>query len=414
MIKGLLFLATAMVCASAIFAELPAGQEDKLKIKFVGFYFENGSPLCWSMQGDTLLRIELFPDYERESLNRQTTHWHFRVDADSGTNLRISISKMLNEIYNGMASQEWWNNSHPISCYISYDRKQWIPVNTRLYNGRELLVSFIMKKSSVYIARLPVYSVSDLDDLESRYDGRNDFHVIRIGTTLEGRPLEMIRLGDETAPHSVMIRARAHPWEPGGNWVIEGLIAGFLDGKNASRQKTFCVYIMPMTAKDGVWRGMTRFNTAGMDPNRKWEKMSDPALCPEKYALEKFLENLVKKGLRPDLGIDIHNDDAGGISFSAHPGNDTLFLPEARRFEMLMRKYTCFSEKAEYPVEVPGQPAKFVLFEDGLLKRYGIESLVWELNANWIKSTGAMPVQEDWISTGEGLNDVFYEFFRNR
>ena len=409
--KALLLLPAIMISYSSV-ADQPAGQADKLKIDFVSYHFENGSPLCWSIQGDTLLRIQLFPDYERESLNRQTTHWHFRVEADSGTNLRISVSKMLKEIYNGSESGEWWNRAHPISCYISYDKKHWIPVDTRLNDDREVLVNFVMQKNYVYIARLPAYTITDLEEMKARYAGRSDFNVIRIGSSLEGRPLEIIRLGSENAPHSVIIRARAHPWEPGGNWVAEGLIARYLGEKNAEQKKTYCVYIMPMTSADGVYRGMTRFNTAGMDPNRKWDAMADPALCPEKYALEKFLEKLGKMDRKPDLGIDIHNDDAGGISFSTHPAGDSLYLHDARNLEKLMRQHTCFSEKAEYTWEEPGQKAKFVLFEDGLLKRFGIEALVWELNANWIKSVSGMPAQVDWIQTGEGLNTVFYEYFR--
>lgn len=389
-----------------------SGQSYMLKIKFVDYFFENGSPVCWSVQGDSLLKIILLPDYERESLNRQTTHWYFRVETESGTHLRMLISKMLPEIYNGKPVGEWWDNHHPISCYISYDRKNWIPLKTKLYQEKELLVDFTMKAGEVYVAKLPVYTISDLENLKTKYRSNNNIKVIPVGSTLEGRSLEIIKLGRRDAPHSVLIRARAHPWEPGGNWIVEGLIRKFLSENADDFEKTFCVYIMPMANMDGVARGMTRFNIAGMDLNRKWDKMSDPELCPEKYALEKFIEGLINQGIKPELGIDIHNDDAGSIGFSTHNPGDTLFLKNARRFEKLMRKYTCFSEQVRYSWDEPGKEEPFVMFEDGLYKRYGIESLVWELNANWIRSTSAMPGSEDWIRSGENLNKVFYEYFR--
>jgi hypothetical protein len=170
---------------------------------------------------------------------------------------------------------------------------------------------------------------------------------------------------------------------------------------------------MPMANKDGVARGMTRFNIAGMDLNRKWDKMSDPELCPEKYALEKFIEVLKQEGISPDLGIDIHNDDAGSISFATHRQGDTLFLKNARIFEKLMREYTCFSEQVRISWEDRRNKEKFVMFENGLYDRYGIESLVWELNANWINSIAGMPAQDDWIMTGEKLNTVFCEYFES-
>lgn len=396
-----------------IFSEsaIVSGQSpEKLKIKFLDWYFENGSPLCWNLQGDTILKISLLPDYERESLNRQTTHWHFRVEADSGTHIRISIAKIVNEVYNGTPATEWWDKNHPISCYISYDRKNWIPVMTRFSGERELLVDFRMEKKNVWVARLPVYTLSNLEDLKKKYQGNKLFKVIHIGTTIEKRPLEIIQLGNPTAKYSVIIRARAHPWEPGGNWVVEGLINKFIGENSKKWNETFCVYIMPMANKDGVVRGMTRFNAAGMDMNRKWDKMSDPALCPEKYALEKFIEDLIKKGIRPSLGIDIHNDDAGGINLATHRKDDSIFVKRMQLFELLMRGKTTFSENVQYSWETPGQQESFVLFENGLYRRYGIEAIVYELNANWISSLGRMPTQYDWMDIGSNLNDVFYKF----
>jgi hypothetical protein len=267
-----------------------------------------------------------------------------------------------------------------------------------------------MRESNVYVARLPVYTISDLEDLKSGYSGDPNFTIIPVGATIEGRPLEIIRLGKQDAPHSVIIRARAHPWEPGGNWIVEGLINKFLSENSKKWKETFCVYIMPMANKDGVARGMTRFNVAGMDLNRKWDKMSDPDLCPEKYALEKFIEGLINRGLKPALGIDIHNDDAGGINLATHGKDDTLFIKKMQFFEKLMREKTSFSEKVQYSWEIPGEPEPFVLFENGLYRRYGIEAMVYELNANWISSRGRMPTQYDWMDIGANLNEVFYQF----
>ncbi len=384
---------------------------DRLKLKFVDYFFENGSPVNWKTEGDTLLRISLLPDHERESLNRQTDHWYFRLLADSGSRVRLIISKMQPDIYNGIPASDWWNYSHDISCYISYDRKSWIPVKTSRVPDHGLLIDILMERNYVYVARLPPYTISDLESLKARYAGNALFEVLNIGATIEKRPLEILRIGDPKAPYSVVIRARAHPWEPGGNWVIEGLINKFISENQAKWKETFCVYIMPMANKDGVARGMTRFNVAGMDLNRKWEKLSDSLLCPEKYALEKFLEELIKKGIKPSLGIDIHNDDAGSISLASHYKDDTIFINKMKCFEKLMREHTSFSEEVRYSWITPGRQDPFVLFENGLYRRFGIEAIVYELNANWIGSPGKVPAQDDWIKVGENLNEVFYEYF---
>jgi hypothetical protein len=383
---------------------------EKINIKFIDYFFENASPLCWRIQGDSIVKISLMADYERESLNRQTDHWYFKLVADKGTRVKLIISKTIADVYNGKLATSWWNFKNDISCYISYDQKTWESIKTSRLPGMELLVEFIMKGESVYIARIPPYTISDLENLKKRILKNRLVKIYNIGLTVEKRPLEIIQLGNSNAPNSIIIRARAHSWESGGNWVVEGLINKFISQDSKKWQETFCIYIMPMANKDGVARGMTRFNLRGKDLNRNWDKKADSVLCPEKYALEKFITGLINKGIKPCLGIDIHNDDAGGIDLAQHNKDDTQFLKNIQFFEKLMRKHTSFSENLKYTWKTAGQPLLNVSFENGLSGRYGIEAIVYELNANWISSLNKMPTQNDWIKIGENLNDVFYEY----
>jgi murein tripeptide amidase MpaA len=76
------------------------------------------------------------------------------------------------------------------------------------------------------------------------------------------------------------LRARAHPWEPAGNWLIEGLVSKLLRG-DAEATKLLartCYYILPMANKDGVALGRTRFNALGRDLNRNWDRPADREL----------------------------------------------------------------------------------------------------------------------------------------
>jgi hypothetical protein len=385
---------------------------EKLKVSFIDYFFENASPLSWKMQGDTAIKVSLIADYERGSLNRQTDHWYFRVEADSGTHLKIVLSKMMADVYNGKLATNWWNFENDISCYLSYDQKTWAPIKTSRLPERELFVDFVMKGNSVYIARIPPYTITDLDNLKKRIVNNRMVKITNIGFTVEKRPLEIIQLGNSDALNSILIRARAHPWEPGGSWVLEGLIDKFLSENSKKWQETYCVYIMPMANKDGVAHGMTRFNISGKDLNRNWDKLADSVLCPEKFALEKFIERLIKNGKKPCLAIDIHNDDGGGINLASHPKDDINFIDNMKLFERLMREHTSFSEDMSYSWTTPGQPLTNVSFENGMLSRYGIEAIVYELNANWIGSLKRMPTQYDWLAIGENLNEVFYEYVR--
>jgi len=60
----------------------------------------------------------------------------------------------------------------------------------------------------------------------------------------------------------VFLRARAHAWEPAGNWVVEGLVHRLLKHDKEAKKylERYCVYILPIANKDGVALGRTRFN----------------------------------------------------------------------------------------------------------------------------------------------------------
>jgi len=389
------------------------GQSDTgQRIRFIDYYFENGSPLLWKIEDDSLLKISLLPDYQRQTLNRQTDHWYFRIIAEKGTRVRMTIEKMLPDIYNGRQATDWWNYKMGIPCYFSYDNSNWEALKTKTVPGKKLYLDFVMKEESVYLARLPVYSITHLKNLLERISNRNDIKVFTIGKTLENRPLEIIQLGNPDAKFNIILRARAHSWEPGGNWVIEGFIDEFLRLNHNEKSKNICFYILPMANKDGVARGMTRFNTAGMDLNRKWDLAPDSLLCPENYCLDKFIADLISKGIRPSLIIDLHNDDKGDIHLAKRDKSDIEFQNNMQKFEKLMRQETSFSENVSYSWNGDGQ-STVMSIENGLLHRYGLAAFVYELNANWITGQNKIPTANDWKETGKGLIRVLYQYFEN-
>ena len=100
-----------------------------------------------------------------------------------------------------------------------------------------------------------------------------------------------------------------------------------------------------MANKDGVARGRTRFNLQGMDLNRNWDKPADPQLCPENYALERWLEGMIRAGQAPQLALELHNDGAGKLHVSRSPVPDlNRYLERMTTHEELLRRYTWFTE----------------------------------------------------------------------
>ncbi len=404
-------LATCLNLIVLLLFSIPSsGQNTQGNIKFINHFFENASPINWAIQGDSIVKISLIPDYERKTLNRQTDHWNFKIEGSKGAHIKFILSKLEADVYNGRKAKRWWTFEHGISCYVSYDQRSWKPIKTTELPGHELLVELSLEEDFVYVANIPPYTISDLEDLKQRIENHHLIEIVNIGTTVEGKPLEIIRLGSQQAPHSILIRARAHPWEPGGNWVVEGLVDRFLSQDSKKWQETFCVYIMPMANKDGVARGMTRFNIRGKDLNRNWDVMADSLLCPEKYAFEKFIEKLICIGKKPCFAIDLHNDNHGRIHAAYCSENDKLYLDKLHLFENLMRIHTSFSEGIRYSWKTDESSVPASTFQNGLLQRYEIDAVVYELNANWIASLEKMPEAKDWMDIGANMNQVFYEF----
>ena len=381
------------------------------KIRFIDYFYENASPVNWDIQGDTAVKIFLLYDYERNSPNRQSGHWNFKVHAEPGTNLKLIFTNMY-DIYNGKKSVQLGNIKQDISCYISYDHKNWINAKTKRLPQNELLVEIPMKGEVVYVARVPPYTLADLENFKKRIEQSRFIKITEIGKSVEKRPLEIIRVGNPDAPNSIIIRVRAHPWESASNWVTEGLINKLIgSGEDAKKwREKFCIYVMPMANKDGVARGMTRFNVEGMDLNRNWLFEADSVLCPEKFVFEKFIGVLIKTGKRPVLGFDLHNDDYGGLDAATHDRSDTLFMRKIQLFESLLKKYTWFSEGIKYSWKSGSQSQSIGSFEDGLGSRYGIEAMVYEFDINWIPRLNKIPSIQDWNSLGENLNKVFYDY----
>jgi hypothetical protein len=367
--------------------------------------FENASPLRWEVDASGTLQLYPAYDQQRESPNRANGHWHFRIRATPGSKVTVVVNNLDNV----------WNGKHasPVSgktiSFVSADGRAWRAVSTLALPGHRAQLTLEMPGPQLYVARLEPYRISDLDKFLGTVRDNPQVKVTPIGKTVEGRDLEIVRVGNPEAPFRVLLRARAHPWEPGGNWVVQGLIRRLLRDDDEARHflGRYCVYVLPMANKDGVAHGRTRFNMQGKDLNRDWDQPADPKLAPENAALETWIEGMIHKGERPDLALDLHNDEGGLLHISRPEATDlTRYLARMRMFEGLLRKHTWFTEGSTgASFHNPGT------IGEGLLARYGIDAAVHELSANWIAGLNDYPSARNWELYGEQLCRVFYDYF---
>jgi murein tripeptide amidase MpaA len=186
-----------------------------------------------------------------------------------------------------------------------------MPVTGSVNDQNQLIVCVPIRESSCYIASLPPYSLKDYSGLLGSISSNSLVKIDTIGHTKENKPLEIIRIGNPEAPNSVFVRARAHSFECGGSWGVEGLIKRMMLSGSEKYWSNFCLYILAMANKDMVSRGMSRYNTSGFDLNRNLDSKADSVNVPENYAMEKWLTSFIKSGKKIDLALDFHNDRNG-------------------------------------------------------------------------------------------------------
>ena len=374
-------------------------------LEFIDTSFENASPVWYDLAPDGTVLVHLLYDHERSSPNRAAGHIHFRLQAKSGSRLTIEF-KNLDNVWNGTPGSVARELK---AVVVSENGREWKSVPLESLPNDRVRLQLDMPGPQLFVARIEPYRLSDLDRLLDALRTNELVQISTIGKTVQNRPLEMVRLGNPQAPYRVFLRARAHPWESGGNWVVEGLVRRLLKGDaDAARLLSrYCVYILPMANKDGVALGRTRFNLLGKDLNRNWDKPADAELAPENHALEQWLEKMIKAGQAPNLALELHNDGAGKLHISRPPvpGLDR-HLARMATLEELLRRHTWFTEGS-----TGGSFRNSGTLGDGWLERYHIDAAVHEFNCNWIAGVKDYPSAKHWQSYGEKLATVLYEYF---
>ena len=89
---------------------------------------------------------------------------------------------------------------------------------------------------------------------------------------------------------------------------------------------------------------------------------------------------MIKKGQRPHLAVDLHNDGEGYLHIS-HPNQELdAYMANMKKLEKLLRQHTWFTEGTTGGnFRNPGS------FGEGLMERFGIHALVYEFNYECIE-----------------------------
>jgi murein tripeptide amidase MpaA len=188
----------------------------------------------------------------------------------------------------------------------SYDREHWFRVPTT-YDGQVLTITHKPEKDSVYYAYFEPYSWERHLRLIARAEKSPLVRVHDLGSTIDGRDLNLLVVGNPSADKKIWIIARQHPGESMAEWFVEGMVNALLDQTNPIARwllERAVLYIVPNMNPDGSVRGNLRTNAAGANLNREWVS---PSLERSPEVL--FVKNKIHE-TGCDMFLDIHGDES--------------------------------------------------------------------------------------------------------
>ncbi|MET3107319.1 murein tripeptide amidase MpaA [Oxalobacteraceae bacterium GrIS 2.11] len=247
----------------------------------------------------------------RKDSNAEFMQWfYFRLQGARDEACTIQILNAGQSTYPG-----GWNGYRAVA---SYDREEWFRVETE-FDGKALTIQHTPTEDSVYYAYFEPYSWERHLTLLGRAAYSPLVRVEDLGSTVDGRDLNMLVVGDESAEKKIWVIARQHPGETMAEWLVEGMLDALLDAANPVARKLLqkaVFYIVPNMNPDGSVRGNLRTNAAGANLNREWMTPS-LANSPEVFHVKNKIH-----ATGCDLFLDIHGDEELPYVFVA--GNEMM------------------------------------------------------------------------------------------
>lgn len=247
----------------------------------------------------------------RKDTHADIAQWfYFRLQGARGERCSMRFLNASEATY-----PDGWKDYQAVA---SYDRKNWFRVPTA-FDGKVMTIAHTPQFDSVYYAYFEPYSWERHLELLSRVQMSALAHSEDLGSSIEGRDLNVLVIGNPAARKKVWLIARQHPGETMAEWFVEGLVDALLDPLNPVAKKLLqhaVFYIVPNMNPDGSFNGNLRTNAAGANLNREW---MTPTLenSPEVFHVKNKIH---ETGC--DLFLDIHGDE--GLPYVFVAGSEML------------------------------------------------------------------------------------------
>ncbi|MDR1552535.1 MAG: hypothetical protein LBS69_03605 [Prevotellaceae bacterium] len=218
-----------------------------------------------------------------------------------------------------------FKHTDPLRAVYSYDNHKF-----ERFEANEAKIRKIHKffdSDTVYIAYFIPYTNSFLQDRIDKWKQHKDVTVKTFGHSLHNQPMQLLTITDKTVSdenkYKVWIQARTHTSETPSSWHLDGLTDALLaDNEDAATyRKSFIFYIVPFANPDGVFEGLSRSNSTGVNQEINWDR-DDSQTVVEVKNLKQQINELTKNGTF-DLFLNMHSQVANNATYWVHTAQTT-------------------------------------------------------------------------------------------
>ncbi|MDG5751939.1 M14-type cytosolic carboxypeptidase [Qipengyuania sp. XHP0211] len=330
--------------------------------------FDSGNIEVLSVDGASA-RLAIRKDHQSEF-----AQWfHFRVSGAAGRELELKITGLKDSAYPGGWPQ--------YDACVSEDRDYWGRAasswDENADNGT-LTIRYTPASDIAYFAYFAPYSMDRHHDLVAEAASSEGVDYKRLGTTLDGQPIDCLSMGEGET--QVWLYARQHPGETQAEWWMEGALEVLTDPTDSVgrllRQRCR-LHVVPNANPDGSKRGHLRTNAVGTNLNREWENPTAEK-SPEVLAIRNAMD---ETGVH--FAMDVHGDEAIPVAFLAgYEGIPSWTDEHGERFylyeRILDRRTPDFQTEQGYTKSAPGK-ANLSMSTNQVAERFGATAMTLEM-----------------------------------
>ncbi|WP_066525143.1 M14-type cytosolic carboxypeptidase [Erythrobacter sp. CCH5-A1] len=335
---------------------------------FIDAGFDSGNIDVLGISGNTA-RLAIRRDNESEFFQ----WFHFRVTAPAGEEVVLKLT--------GLAASAYPGGWPDYNACVSEDRDYWARAASSYdkdEDGGTLTVRYLPAGGVFWVAYFAPYSMERHHDLIAEAASSEGVNYVRLGTTLDGQPVDCLEMGE--GPTQVWLYARQHPGETQAEWWMEGALECLTDPADPVARvlrKKCRLHIVPNCNPDGSRRGHLRTNAVGTNLNREWAEPT-PERSPEVLAIRSRMD---QTGV--DFAMDVHADEAiPAVFLAGFEGIPSWKEEQGEGFyryqRILDRRTPDFQTKLGYPKASPGR-ANLTMSTNQLAERFGAVAMTLEM-----------------------------------